>query len=227
MALAMGTEHDDRPATDSRRPATDVAAIVGSAAVGDRLAWAQLVEEFQGLLWAVARAHRLGYADAADVIQTTWMRLVENLDSLLHPHLVGGWLATTARRECLRVLRKSSREVPCEELREPDAETPKIDGDLLRVERDAAVWEAFGRLRESDQALLRMLVADPSPSYEEVSAALGMPIGSIGPTRARALERLQRELGREGFFDSLIVGSAPRIRSCSPPNGVEVKGESS
>jgi RNA polymerase sigma factor (sigma-70 family) len=207
MALAMAI---DRPAAASRRSGIEVAALVASAAAGDRLAWAHLVEEFQGLLWAVARAHRLGYADAADVIQTTWMRLVEHLDSILHPHLVGAWLATTARRECLRVLRKSSRELPCEELREPEADAPEIDGDLLRAEREAAVWAAFSRLRESDQALLRTLVADPPPSYDEVSAALGMPRGSIGPTRARALERLQRELCREGFSDSLIVDSPPR-----------------
>jgi len=200
MALEIGIDHADRPASASRRSANDVSALVCSAAAGDHRAWGHLVEEFQGLLWAVARAHRLADADAGDVVQTTWMRLVEHLDSIEQPHLVGGWLATTARRECLRVLRKSSREVPCEELREPEADAPKLDDALLRSDRATAVWEAFRRLRKSDQALLRMLIADPQPSYEEIGAALGMPIGSIGPTRARALERLERELRNDGVL---------------------------
>jgi RNA polymerase sigma factor (sigma-70 family) len=200
MALATAVDRHRRVDRPSRRSPNDVAALVGSAAAGDHCAWGQLVEEFQGLLWAVARAHRIADADAGDVIQTTWMRLVEHLDSIEHRGVVGAWLATTARRECLRVLRKSSREVPCDELCEPEPDAPEIDGDLLRAERDAAVWGAFGRLRNSDQALLRMLIADPQPSYEEISAALGMPIGSIGPTRGRALERLQRELRQDGVL---------------------------
>ena len=178
-----------------RRAATPVAGLARSAARGDRSAFERLVEEFQGLLWAIARGHRLSEADAADVAQTTWLRLLQNLDRLEDPSRVGAWLATTARRECLRKIRAAAREVPDDDLPEPDlAETPALDGRLLRAERDAALWSAFRRLRPSDQALLRMLVVDPQPSYEEIGAALDMPIGSIGPTRARALERLRREL---------------------------------
>jgi len=128
------------------------------------------------------------------VSQSTWLRLVEHLDRLKDPARVGAWLATTARRECLRTLRGAGRQIPFgDDLPEPDDECPAVDADLLRDERDAELWEAFGRLPRRDQSLLRMLVAEPAPSYREVSCSLGIPIGSIGPTRARSLERLQRE----------------------------------
>jgi RNA polymerase sigma factor (sigma-70 family) len=167
------------------------------AALGDRGAWNVLVEEFQGLLRAIARAHRLADADAADVAQTTWLRLVENLDRLQDRSRVGAWLATTARRECLRTLRASARELQAEEAPErAEGDIASIDGGLLEAERATALWSAFGRLPARDQALLRMLIADPQPSYEEIGAALEMPIGSIGPTRGRALDRLRRELSR-------------------------------
>jgi RNA polymerase sigma factor (sigma-70 family) len=179
-----------------------IAGIVGRAARGDRVAFADLVEEFQGLLWAIARGHRLSEADAADVVQTTWLRLLQNLERIEDPSRVGAWLATTARRECLRKLRSCAREIPSEEPPEPSpGQAQPIDGRLLEAERDAALWSGFGRLGSRDQMLLRMLVADPQPSYEEIGAALDMPIGSIGPTRARALERLRRELERgEALF---------------------------
>jgi RNA polymerase sigma factor (sigma-70 family) len=124
------------------------------------------------------------------VVQTTWLRLVEHLDRLQDPSRVGAWLATTARRECLRVLRDSARQVPTEELPETPVNA-ELDAALLAAERDRALWQAFGGLSERCQALLRILVADPPPSYEEIGAALDMPIGSIGPTRARCLERLR------------------------------------
>jgi len=181
----------------TRRSPEVVARLVRSASAGNDHAWAELVDEFEGLLRAVARAHRLAGADAADVAQTTWMRLAEHISRLEDPGRVGAWLATTARRESLRLLRRSSRVLPSEDLPEPDPQgTPGVDRGLLARERDAALWSAFRRLRERDQALLRMLVADARRSYEDISAALAMPIGSIGPTRARALERLRKELDR-------------------------------
>jgi RNA polymerase sigma factor (sigma-70 family) len=171
---------------------TDVAQLVRAAAAGDQTAWNQLVERFNGLVWSVVRAHRLSGADASDAVQTTWLRLVENLDRLQDPERVGAWLATTARRECLRTLRLSTRAVPTETelLPDPGTDTP-LDAALLANERDRALWTAFGGLSERCQMLLRILVADPPPSYEEVGAVLDMPIGSIGPTRQRCLERLR------------------------------------
>ena len=175
------------------------ARLVHAAAQGDQTAWDRLVERYSGLLWAVARAHRLGNADAADVVQMTWLRLFEHLPEIRNPDGVGAWLATTARRECLRTLRRSARCDPSEEIEALAGEDPvEVDASLLQAERAAWLWAAFERLPAGDQALLRLLAADPAPSYQEISAALEMPIGSIGPTRGRALERLRRELEATG-----------------------------
>jgi len=180
------------------RDMAEVAALVHAAADGDRAAWDALVDRYNGLVWSVARSHRLSAVDASDVVQTTWLRLVEHLGRLQDPERVGAWLATTARRECLRTLRHSARMVVSEEPPEQVTE-PQLDAALLAEERDRALWQAFGGLSERCQALLRILVADPPPSYEDVGAALDMPIGSIGPTRARCLEQLRRKLAVAGM----------------------------
>ncbi len=184
-----------------------VARLVRGAATGDQCSWDALVDEFAGMVWAVARAHRLGDADAADVSQATWLRLFEHVNKLREPALVGAWLATTARRECLCILRG----VPQRTIRfgedTPEQESPEAPAGeaLLIAERDQALWRGFERLRASDQALLRLLTADPRPPYEAISAALDMPIGSIGPTRARALQRLRQELARDGALNNLLA----------------------
>ncbi|MGH2944263.1 MAG: RNA polymerase sigma factor [Solirubrobacteraceae bacterium] len=172
---------------------TDVSALVRAAAAGDDAAWSALVARFSKLLWVIARNHRLGADDAAEVVQTTWLRLTEHIDRLQDPAKIGGWLATTARREALRMLRCSGRQIPMgDDLPETDSSSPALDEELLRSERDRTLWNAFARLPERDQALLRLLISDPMPSYEEIGASMGMPVGSIGPTRARCLERLRR-----------------------------------
>jgi RNA polymerase sigma factor (sigma-70 family) len=174
--------------------------LVLAAADGDREAWNGLVDQFTGLIWAVARGHRLSDADAGDVVQTTWLRLVEHLDRLQEPERVGAWLATTARRECLKVLSRGSRMRPTEH-EFLDVEPVEFDADarLFVKERDAALWLAFQRLSDACQELLRILMSDPPPAYEDVAAALGRPIGSIGPTRGRCLERLRREAQKVGI----------------------------
>jgi RNA polymerase sigma factor (sigma-70 family) len=197
-ALMQAERRTRRTGRERRGPAA-VTRMVRAAASGDHRAWDALVDEFGGLVWAVARAHRLSDADAADVAGATWLRLVEHLGHLREADRVGAWLATTARRECLRVLRNAQRQMPAGDAIDSEpADTSDIAAELMTAERDVALWRAFGRLPERDQALLRLLVADPAPSYEEISAALEMPIGSIGPTRARSLERLRRELARDG-----------------------------
>jgi RNA polymerase sigma factor (sigma-70 family) len=176
------------------------------ARMGDPEAWAEIVRRFEDMLRAVVRGHRLSSADAADVVQTTWLRLAENLDRLQDPSRMGAWLATTARRECLRTLRKLSRERPAENPPEPPhVGVAPTDRRLLQADRDAALWAAFAQLSPRDQRLLRMLVADPQPSYEEIGKALAMPAGSIGPTRGRALQRLRRGLELNEDLDDLAA----------------------
>jgi RNA polymerase sigma factor (sigma-70 family) len=196
------------PATTSRRGAgseargasgSELVRMLQSAAAGNSGDWELLVDRFAGMIWAIARAHRLSAADAADVSQATWLKLVERLDQIRDPDRVGGWLATTARRECLRVLRGSRREAPSgEDIPQQWSPEAPPDKAVQLTERNQLLWQCFARLRPSDQALLRLLLAEPRPAYEEISAALDMPIGSIGPTRARALKRLRREIEREG-----------------------------
>ena len=168
-------------------------ALMRSAHAGDEVAWGKIVDRFAGLVWATARAHRLSATDAADVAQTTWLRLVENLDRIREPERLGAWLATTARRECLRLIRLRRRELPTEvsSVFDSPAEHP-LDRRILIRERDDALRRALAAIGERCQALLRMLASLEPPSYEEIGAALGMPVGAIGPTRARCLDKLRR-----------------------------------
>lgn len=167
------------------------------ARAGEPEAWDALVDRLGSRVWAVARAYRLGKADAEDVFQVTWMRLVTHLDGIREPDRVGAWLASTARHETLRVLRKSGRQVPSGDDRDFDVADPVAmapEAALVAAERHSAVWEAMAKLPPHCQRLLRLLMADPPPSYDEISAALDMPVGSIGPTRGRCLEHLRRHL---------------------------------
>jgi len=171
-----------------------VGPLLDAARAGDSASWDLIVERFSGLLWATARAHRLDSTDAADVVQTTWLKLVENLDRIHDDERLGGWLATTARRECLLVLKRRHREPPVDAGLAfdhlPD-QRDGIDAALLRDERDATLWRLFDQLSDDCRRLLRVLVADPPPTYAEVSAALDMPVGSIGPRRQRCLTALR------------------------------------
>ena len=169
--------------------------LVGAAAEGDQRAWQGLVERFSGLVWSVARAHGLSEADAADVAQTAWLRLVEHLHRIRDAQRVGAWLAATTRHEALRVLRVAGRQLPVGddvELETSDPVQVTPESLALASEQRRILWHAFAALPPSCQRLLRVLMADPPPSYQEAAAALDMPIGSIGPTRGRCLDRLRR-----------------------------------
>ena len=161
---------------------------------GDAAAWDALVDRFGGLVWGVARRHGLSSSDAADVSQTTWLRLVEHIDRIADPERVGGWLATTARHEALRVLRISGRELPSlHDSREvlPVGNEP-VDVDLVIEEPERLVWDLIATLPARCQLLLTVLHHGTRLSYVDIGQALDMPIGSIGPTRARCLEHLRR-----------------------------------
>jgi len=186
----------------------DDGALLAAAERGDQGAWDTLVDRYNALLWSVARGYRLGTVDGGDAVQNTWLRLVENLDQIAEPHRLGSWLATTVRRECLQLLRRASREQPAptfewlEKL--PNGEAP-LDAALLLYERDGALWRALASLSERCQRLLRVLMASPPPSYVDVAAALDMPIGSIGSTRQRCLDRLRKVVS----VDDLLTDRAP------------------
>jgi RNA polymerase sigma factor (sigma-70 family) len=181
----------------------DLAVLVGDAADGDQRAWEALVDRLSPLLWSIARGYRLSQPDAEDVIHTAWMRLLERLDRLRDPARVGAWLATTVRHECLRVLRRQGRVAPAggEEL-ETAADQPTPEAVLLRAERNTLLAHAFHELSQRCQQLLRLLTV--RATYEEIAGAMGMPVGAIGPTRGRCLQRLRKRLASGG----IIVGLA-------------------
>jgi RNA polymerase sigma factor (sigma-70 family) len=169
---------------------------------GEPDALEELVRELSPVLWQVTRATGLDRAAAEDVVQNTWLQLVDHAAGIENPMAVAGWLCTTARREAWRVAKQSRRERPTDGddlgWTLPSMEGPE-DGVVL-AEEQAGVRAALSRISERCQALLRMLAAGPRPEYAEVSDALGMPVGSIGPTRARCLEKLRAELISQGAF---------------------------
>jgi RNA polymerase sigma factor (sigma-70 family) len=167
--------------------------LVEGARRGDSAAWEQLVDGYLGVIWATVRRYRLSEADATDVTQTTWLRLVQNIDRLEDPTRLGGWLATTASREALRVLAQRKRVVPTGDaatLESVDAHPIGVDSGVIDDERDTAMRELFEELPDHCRELLTMLLSDPPIGYKEISDALDMPVGSIGPTRGRCLKRL-------------------------------------
>jgi RNA polymerase sigma factor (sigma-70 family) len=187
--------------SDGSREPSNVGSLVRAAAAGDQSAWNELVEEFASTVWAIARGHRLNSADASDVFQTTWLRLVEHLGRIEQPERAGAWIATTARRECLRMLRMSRRQVPRDDFDfVPDPVTfAPPDRNLVVEERRHLVSQLVDQLPPRSGLLLRLLSADSPLSYKEISEALSMPIGSIGPSRQRALEQLRKLVLRAGL----------------------------
>jgi RNA polymerase sigma factor (sigma-70 family) len=172
----------------------DIAQLVRRAAAGEHWAWERLVDQYARLIWAMTRDFKLGESDAADVFQATWLRLLEHIDRIEQPARVGSWLAATARHECLRSLSARKRVMLVHDdvtLKEGVAHEPEIDERLLSEERAQAVRDALSRLPWRWRRLVEMLMADPPVPYTEISDQLGLPVGSIGPTRGRCLERLR------------------------------------
>ncbi len=173
---------------------SSVAGLVRRAAEGDRRAWEGLVDQYARLIWSITVDFKLTESDAADVAQTTWLRLLQHIDRIEHPDRVGSWLAATARNECLRSLAARKRVVLGHDDIELDnavAHGPEVDERLLAAERDQVVRDALSRLPRRWQRLLEMLMADPPVPYADISDELGLPVGSIGPTRGRCLARLR------------------------------------
>jgi RNA polymerase sigma factor (sigma-70 family) len=170
----------------------DPAPLLERAAKGDESAWNELVEHFAGLVWSIARSYRLGAAATDDVVQTVWLRLAEHCERIRQPERLAAWLATTTRNESLRVARQASRfgAEPSYEISDPT--TPSTDERVSDADDLTRVMAGFAQLSVDDQQLLRLLCAVPPLDYETIAEILGRPIGSIGPTRARCLERLRK-----------------------------------
>jgi RNA polymerase sigma factor (sigma-70 family) len=171
-----------------------VSLLVTRAQTGDQQAWNALVERYAPLVGSICRRRELGGADASDVGQNVWLRLVDQVDHIRDPAALPGWLATTTRRECSRVLRARSSHaavVVLDAENIPGEQTDLAEQELLIAERHAALREAFTCLPTGCQRLIAMLIEDPPLPYAKISAELGIPIGSIGPTRSRCLDKLR------------------------------------
>lgn len=176
--------------------------LISAAGAGEHSAWDQLVDRFAPLVWAVARAHGLDARDAADVSQTVWLRTVESLGRIREPEAFAGWLRVTTRHECLRARRRGAREQAALDwaaLTDLAGES-HADAGALRSEQTQVVADALDRLSDKCRSLLRVFAFSPDAGYTEIAAALGMPVGSIGPTRARCLGHLRRRLESVGYL---------------------------
>ena len=173
---------------------TDLHVLVEAAGRREAWAWDAIVARFTPTVRGVARRHRLGHADQEEVLQATWIRLLGAVDRIQEPEALAGWLATTARRECLRILSSGRREVPVEEAEAiPDPGWQDLEDEAAARERRRALRDAIAGLRDRQRELAGLLLCDPPLSYEEVSRRLGMPVGSIGPTRLRFISSLRRD----------------------------------
>jgi RNA polymerase sigma factor (sigma-70 family) len=175
-------------------PSIGLPELVAAAVAGRQAAWAGLVERFAPLISSVIRRYRLAPSDAGDVRQTVWLRLVEHIEDLREPLALPGWIATTTRNEAQRVLSARQRihlvdpQVQSRRLERPSH--VDLDENLVRLETQAAVHAGLNELRPEHRDLLTLLFADPELSYQQISQQLGIPTGSIGPTRARGLQKL-------------------------------------
>jgi RNA polymerase sigma factor (sigma-70 family) len=178
----IGLVRDDQSVVD----------LVARARDGEQEAWDEIVERYAPLVWAMCQRYRLTRADADDVGASMWLRLVERLDTIREPAALPGWIATTTRHECLRVIRTKDRELPVDDNdRLASDADPAADAWLLEQERLIALRAAFADLPDRCRHLLTMLFAEPVTPYDEISAVLDIPVGTIGPTRQRCLAKLR------------------------------------
>ncbi|MGC0328318.1 RNA polymerase sigma factor (sigma-70 family) [Streptomyces sp. SAI-170] len=208
IGACPSTAYDDMPYTRGGAvDRADVGALVQSAVEGDTAAWKALVEGLSPLVWSVVRAHRLSDADAHEVYQTVWFRFAQHLGRLREPDKAGSWLASTARHESLKVIKSLKRLTPTDdpqlldrvsEDRTPEQSVLDSEEAAAETERIRCMWQEFEALGDRCRQLLRVLMASPPPTYQEVSAALGIAVGSIGPLRQRCLRRLRARIDARG-----------------------------
>jgi len=186
MSMDRDFAHDAEPMRGNQ-----VVTLVIRARNGDERAWAALVERYAPLIWSLCRRYRLDTSDIADVGQNVWLLLVNHLGKIREPAALPGWLATTTRRECARILNRAEARHEPHADNIPDGEAETIEQGLLAAEQHAALREASTHLSPRDQQLIALLIEDPPVPYAEISARLGIPAGSIGPNRRRCLDKLR------------------------------------
>ena len=216
---SRGHRASARTSTDQVREDPVVIDLVTRAGTGDKRAWDTLVERYATMIWSICRRHRLSDADAQDVGQSVWLQLVDQLDRIRDPAALPGWLATVTRRECLRVLGAVRAPLTAGSVMDaetiPDEQAGAAEQELLAAERHAALREAFRDLPPSGQRLILILFEDPPVPYAEISARLGIPVGSIGPTRSRCLDKLRRHPA----IAALINTDSGAARDCGTAAG--------
>jgi len=202
MATAVESDQDDIETEDH----DGLGELVRKAQAGDPGAWQELIKRFTPLVVSVTRSFRLTREDAQDVGQVVWMKLCENIGQLREPRALPGWLRTTIRHEALRQLKSAGRTHSMDPMTLASFELPTggpdVDNDLLRAERDRAVNNGLTEIEPQHRNLLILLHADDRPSYQTIGKILGMPTGSIGPTRARGLQKLRSTRSMSSFFQS-------------------------
>jgi RNA polymerase sigma factor (sigma-70 family) len=201
-----------------------ITGLVTRARHGDQRAWDDLVERYGPLVWSVCRRYQLTRPDAEDVQQTVWLQLVNRLGKIRDPAALPGWLATTTRRECVRVLRAARGPHAAESVPDadaiPDPRTGMAEQELLVAERHATLREALARLPPGWQRLIGKLIEDPPLTYAEISAALSIPVGSIGPLRGRCLDKLRADPA----IAALINADADAVSDPRSPRGKAFAG---
>jgi RNA polymerase sigma factor (sigma-70 family) len=184
--------------------AARMADLLSAARAGSEDALGQIVNELSPLLWQVARSAGLSQGDAEDVLQTVWMRLITHLDSIHDAGALTSWLVTTTKREAWRVRAAGRKQLPADQdvFADLPDKGPGSEEQVILEDQRRELWAAIGMLSRRCQELLRILAFAPRPDYATVAAALGMRVGSIGPTRGRCLAKL-RALLADGLDGSL------------------------
>jgi RNA polymerase sigma factor (sigma-70 family) len=194
MSVTAPPDRSDRSDRNAR-----IADLLDAARGGSEDALGQITAELSPMLWHVARAAGLGADDAEDVVQTTWERLLSHLADIRVPQALIGWLVVTTKHEAWRIRSYGRRQRPADQewLTALPDHAAGAEEQIVLDEQQRALWRAVGRLSAQCQELLRIVAFIPRPDYQSVSAALGMPVGSIGPTRGRCLEKIRVLLADE------------------------------
>jgi len=187
--------------------------LLENAAGGNESAWREIIDRFSPLVVTICRGYGITGPDAEDVAGSVWLRLVTKLGTIREPDALPGWLRTTVRNECRTLLRHTSRQIPTDTELIGGAVDAEVDSSLIGAERRAAVRDAVERLPARDLELLSMLFADPPKPYKEISSTLGIPVGAIGPTRARCLARARTTPAVAALLDRCAGHERTRMAS--------------